>query len=263
MRERVRSSIPILLAAVLASALTAGAPAVAAAVYDAVNADKVDGRHAVGAAATLSERAGKLVATGSTGRLPNNIIVKAPDANLLDGLDSSLLQRRIAGACPAGQSVKSVSADGSVTCTSKAADADLLDGLNPANLRPVHVSQVESATLGLSGTPTAMQWVTITAPSFGRIEVEGQMTVLSNKSSAVPIDTWVTINTAHNSHGQPYGAGSWDLPAAVPNGSYSVTLPVTDSFLVSPGSHTYYLVATGSGGATHDWSRLHATFIPE
>jgi hypothetical protein len=49
------------------------------------NADKVDGRHAVGAGASQEERAGRLVATNSTGRLPNNIIRRAPNAGLLAG----------------------------------------------------------------------------------------------------------------------------------------------------------------------------------
>ncbi len=54
------------------------------------NADKVDGKHAVGATASANSRRGKLVATSrSSGRLPNNIIAKALDANLLDGLDST------------------------------------------------------------------------------------------------------------------------------------------------------------------------------
>jgi hypothetical protein len=77
--------------AALTAAVTAGAPAVAETIADfARNADKVDGKHAVGAAASIEQRKGKLVATnGQTGRLPNNIIRKAPDADRLDGRDST------------------------------------------------------------------------------------------------------------------------------------------------------------------------------
>jgi hypothetical protein len=68
----------------------AGGPVVAAA-FDARNADKVDGKHAVGAKAGVEQRKGKLVATSpTTGRLPNNVIAKAPDAARLGGEDPSV-----------------------------------------------------------------------------------------------------------------------------------------------------------------------------
>jgi hypothetical protein len=76
--------------AVVAAAVTAGAPAVAATLADyAKNADKVDGRHAVSAHASSDDRAGRLVATNARGRLPNDIIATAPNAELVDGLDST------------------------------------------------------------------------------------------------------------------------------------------------------------------------------
>jgi hypothetical protein len=59
--------------------------AVAKAKYDAQNAHRVDGKHAVSAGAPLAKRKGKLVATNAAGRLPNNIIAKAPDAARLGG----------------------------------------------------------------------------------------------------------------------------------------------------------------------------------
>ena len=61
--------------------------------FDATNADKVDGRHAVPASATVAGRRGKLVATDTTGRLPNNIIAKAPDADRVDGRHANALIR--------------------------------------------------------------------------------------------------------------------------------------------------------------------------
>jgi hypothetical protein len=39
-----------------------------------INADRVDGKHAVGAKATIPQRKGKLVATDKTGFLPRNIV---------------------------------------------------------------------------------------------------------------------------------------------------------------------------------------------
>jgi hypothetical protein len=78
---------------VLVTALTTGGPALATAAVDAMNAHKVDGRHAVGATASADERAGKLVATGATGSLPDGIIKKANDADKLDGVDSIAFAR--------------------------------------------------------------------------------------------------------------------------------------------------------------------------
>ena len=72
---------------VLALALLVGfsGGAVAKAKFDANNAHKVDGKHAVSAGASLAKRKGKLVATNAAGRLPNNIIRKAPDSAKLGG----------------------------------------------------------------------------------------------------------------------------------------------------------------------------------
>lgn len=87
----VRAHISVVVVAMVTAAVTAGGPAIAATIADyAKDADKVDGRHAVGADTPTSERRGKLVATnGATGRLPNNIIAKAPDADRLDGISST------------------------------------------------------------------------------------------------------------------------------------------------------------------------------
>jgi len=90
MRDRVKAFLPYVAVAVLASGMTSGGPALAKAAFDARNAHKVDGLHAVGADASVNERAGRLVATAPrSGRLPNNIIAKAPDADRLDGKNAS------------------------------------------------------------------------------------------------------------------------------------------------------------------------------
>jgi hypothetical protein len=64
------------LAVVGSVCLVAGlvGPAAAGAAFDANNADKVDGKHAVGAGASANQRAGKLVATDGRGRFPSNSI---------------------------------------------------------------------------------------------------------------------------------------------------------------------------------------------
>jgi hypothetical protein len=97
MNHFIRSNGKLIVVATVC--LTAGmaTPALAGGVVPfARNADKVDGKHAVRAGASVSERAGKLVATsGTTGRLPGNIIGKVPDSETLDGLDSSAFLRGV------------------------------------------------------------------------------------------------------------------------------------------------------------------------
>lgn len=69
--------------------LGSAAPAISRAVVQyARDADKVDGRHAVGPRASSTRRAGKLVATNRKGLLPNNIIRKAPDSRALGGMSA-------------------------------------------------------------------------------------------------------------------------------------------------------------------------------
>jgi hypothetical protein len=58
------------VAVVIVTATAGGAGA--RAVYDAQNADKVDGFHAVGSGATAKQKAGKLVAADTNGRLPDS-----------------------------------------------------------------------------------------------------------------------------------------------------------------------------------------------
>jgi hypothetical protein len=92
--SRLRDHLSIIITAAVVSTVFMAGPSVAQAAYDAVNADKVDGKHAVGAGATVDARKGKLVATSpTTGRLPNDIIAKAPNADKLDGRDSTVFFR--------------------------------------------------------------------------------------------------------------------------------------------------------------------------
>lgn len=87
-----RTPLIVSVIALVVALVGLGGPVVARA-YDALNSHKVDGKHAVGANASATQRRGKLVATNRQGRLPNTIIAKAPDADRLDGLDSTDFQR--------------------------------------------------------------------------------------------------------------------------------------------------------------------------
>ena len=123
---------PAFVSAVLASALTAAAPAIAHGVHAkfAHNADKVDNLHAVGSSSTAAERKGKLVATDpTTGRLPNNIIGTAPNADMLDGFDALDFLGVNSKAADANL-LDGQNSTAFLGVNGKAADADQLDGLN-------------------------------------------------------------------------------------------------------------------------------------
>ncbi len=90
-RDNLSRDARTVVVALLVSFLVMATPSVAAKIK---NADKVDGKHAVGAGAPIAKRAGKLVATNPQGRLPDDIIRLAPDADRLDGLDSTALVPR-------------------------------------------------------------------------------------------------------------------------------------------------------------------------
>jgi hypothetical protein len=86
MRDRIKRFAPFIITGALVWAATAAVPSIAATAFDAANARKVDGFSAVKATASVHQRAGRLVATNHSGRLPDNIIKEAPDAARLGGL---------------------------------------------------------------------------------------------------------------------------------------------------------------------------------
>ena len=127
-RRRHAATIAV---AMVTAVVTANAPAIAHGVHAlfAHNSDKVDGIHAVKSKASKKKRRGKLVATSpKSGRLPNNIIKKAPNANKLDGFDSLDF----------------------LGVTDTAADSELLDGLDSNDFVKTGDS-IDADTLGGSG----------------------------------------------------------------------------------------------------------------
>lgn len=96
---KVRKHLPTVLIAMVVAAITAGAPAIADGVRHALfahNADKVDGKHAVGSTATLNQAAGKLVATdrsgSNKGRLSPKFLAKVDAASLARTTDFPIEQ---------------------------------------------------------------------------------------------------------------------------------------------------------------------------
>lgn len=91
------------LAGVTASALaqTPAEQAIGPSVVTVANADKVDGKHAVGYTAKRSKRAGKLVATDAEGMLPPNIVepfwaaIQNTPAGFADGVDDGVVGLKV------------------------------------------------------------------------------------------------------------------------------------------------------------------------
>ena len=84
--EWMKRDLRTIVVAVVAATVTAGAPALAHGVEHALfahNADKVDGKHAVGASSSLANAAGKLVTTTGTGRFAAKNMV--PPLNMPPG----------------------------------------------------------------------------------------------------------------------------------------------------------------------------------
>lgn len=96
MLDALRRHASNIAVAAVTAAVVAGGPSIAATI---TNADKVDGKHAVSANATVANRAGKLVATDANGYLPDYLVrrarsaTNAQNADTLDGWDSSYYLR--------------------------------------------------------------------------------------------------------------------------------------------------------------------------
>jgi hypothetical protein len=73
MKSWTRSNLPTVIAMLLTAAIV-GAPALAGGGFDASNAHKVDGRHAVGAGSSRANAAGKLVAADNDGRFDKKFL---------------------------------------------------------------------------------------------------------------------------------------------------------------------------------------------
>ena len=108
-----------------AGATTQLTSAVAGPVLKLVN----NGTSTAATALNLSVPSGRppLTVNASAGKATNL------NADGLDGLDSTALQKRVSGQCPVGQSIRIIGADGSATCEQDdgggtAPDSELLDG---------------------------------------------------------------------------------------------------------------------------------------
>lgn len=91
MRDGLRKLLPVSISLALVASLGATPVAAQDEVTPAagINADRVDGKHAINSTGNKNQRKGKLMAFSASGYLPDNVIKKAVDADKLDGLDST------------------------------------------------------------------------------------------------------------------------------------------------------------------------------
>lgn len=211
MRAFIQRQQAVIVTAVVVGAVVAFGPGVAQAAYDAVNADKVDGKHAVGAGSTVTGRAGKLVATDANGRLPNNIIAKAPDADLLDGLDSGAF-------LPVG---------------GKAADADKLDGKDLKQVATQWITVHPSGGVAsIWGKSPALTGVTVLRPASypagvfciilpDGINSLGAVGSVEQGSGGNGVTSFITVTTAFGNLCNAVGA--WDISVQTYNSAGTLT----------------------------------------
>jgi len=95
--DTIQKRVPWVVAAVMVLAVTGQAAlagtddGIGPSAVANVNAEQVDGRHAIKYTSNKTARKGRLMAFGATGYLPDNIILKAMDADKIDGIDSTAL----------------------------------------------------------------------------------------------------------------------------------------------------------------------------
>jgi len=199
-----RPSIPWQIAlVVVALTLAFGGGAVAKGKFDARNADKVDGKHAVSAKAPVKQRKGKLVATDpKTGKLPANIVPISP----------------VLAIAPQGVGVSGGGAtlyDDGVSFSSAAEGALRFGFVVPPAHNPEKPLQVD--VVYREDSAGACSWVVATSGLEGPDSPTG--------------------SDIHNGGWQFPGSGTgYDGPTAVPAGDGSVhTLTLTWPFQDNPG----------------------------
>jgi hypothetical protein len=222
MKNFLRRNIQTVAVAMVTAMITASAPAIAHGVQHAVfahNSDKVDGKHAVGSGASVDQRKNKLVATNKdTGQLPNDIIAKALDSDLLDGIDSS----------------------GFYSAGSKVADSEKLDGLDSSDFanpgvintsgNPVHWSKLKGVPAGFADGGDA-------TGQFSAVQFSGNI-------GAGQTQLWFTF-------GWPADWNlAWQVRPTTSGGKLRSSVEIERG---GDGTHTYWITITNTGAGATDF----------
>lgn len=169
-------------------------------------------------------------------------------------VDRAQVQLRVTGTCAAGMVIASITDAGGVTCRA--------DG-------PVTKSALSTADVGLPPNTCAnLLSVTLTAPSAGRIVVEGEALAVLNHAQGIPDWFSMAINASATSCGNN-GATEWSVPDGIPAFTQVASnVAFRWAFDVAAGTHTYHLNAHMRSGANADGSDvvkqsfLQATWTP-
>jgi hypothetical protein len=218
-----RAALIIATLALVVAVLGVGGPPAAQAIKRGLNADKVDGFHAVKAGAKARKRAGKLVATDKYGRVPDAALLqgqpagrfvtkgsKATDSDLLDGLDSSEFLAAGGKAVAAGQA-------------DLASNAGALGGLGPGRYltQPGGLKLVAAGAVNLAGQLSrSTGGITVTKAGVGLYDI--------NFGESYAWNTYVTNLTLVNP-----SKGMISAAAAVPKlrvMTFSATGTAADSY---------------------------------
>ena len=216
--------------ALLISTASAGGPAIAGAL--AGDSDTVDGFDAVKASTPTKQRKGKLVATSSTnGRLPNNIIKKAPNAKRLAGKPPSYFVSAAGAAALYETQAHATSTYQSKVEAAAAADRTLL-AANPAPMGAPRAA-----------TGTSVGSLTFSTPALGRLRVEMPAHARADCPSSVFADIWLTLDGAFLP-----GSAQRTTPSNSTLSSYFLVGVTASS--VAAGEHTVAAVIACTSGAT-------------
>lgn len=269
MRIFMRRHLTTMLVAVVTAAVTAGGPALAHGVQHALfahDADKVDGKHAVGAGAKPAARAGKLVATNKAGQLPNNIIAAAGDLRCAGCVGASDL-------APTAATQKELDDIAAAAATKTDLDAVKSTADTSAADVTALASRLSAGSVLLSGwtastSATTMDTFTVTAPADGVLVVtvagfyllDADSTTTSSRVTSAYLGLCDTSNSfsdcqgaAHVYYEDPDNASSSN---ATPAFTLTRTVPVT------AGTRTFYVNGWSQSGASfYLWSPTRATAV--
>lgn len=138
-------------------------------------------------------------------------------------------------------------------------------------VKPIVVTSVASGPgVDQNGICFNIASVTVNAPAAGQVTILGHATLETDKGffstdgfvdGSVFVDT--TPSTCVGFEGRTF------LPAALTDGSYQFTVPLTGQFTVSAGSNTFYVgkrttaTATAANGVFNVDTRVTAIYIPD